>query len=220
MLERPPDVVVPSELRLVPEVVHAGRDGPGGIHPQDLFAEVPGNLHAVVIGASGNLVADAPHDDARVVAVAFHHDLQVAFAIFVEETGIVVRVLGDAPLVESLVDDQQAHAVAGIQKALCRNVVRAADCVETVAFEQFGLPFLRTVVRGRTQQSMVVVHASAFQFRGFAIEQEAFFCREFQGPDAERNVNLVGGLFPVQQEDAGRVETRGFWTPELRRVHL
>src|SRR5271165_1480051 len=60
-------------------------------------SEVLGNRGSVRLTLLGDLVADAPHDDAGVIAVAMEHVAQVSIAPLVEVFGVAVLHFGNAP---------------------------------------------------------------------------------------------------------------------------
>jgi len=71
-----------------------------------------GFLPAIGAPLFGNLVADAVHNDAGMIAIAPHHIAQIALRPFVEILRVAVRNLGDAPHVERFIHHHQAHPVA------------------------------------------------------------------------------------------------------------
>ena len=75
--------------------------------------------HRSALGAAllGDLVADAPHDDAGMVAVAPGHIAHIALRPFVEILAVAVAIgdLRNLPHVERFVHHQQPHAVAEIE---------------------------------------------------------------------------------------------------------
>ena len=83
------------------ETLHDGVQFLSSLHPNIVF--VPSFLH---------LVADAPDDDGRVVAVSQHHVGDVLVGVLVIEWPIIARF----PFVESLVEYQQTEGVADVQE--------------------------------------------------------------------------------------------------------
>ena len=133
------DVVVEAEeierlgetcLERLVRVVHPGDDRPRRILPAADGGE-PGGHRLAVLGAPllGDLVADAPHHDARVIAVAADHVGQIALAPLVEELAIAEARLVLAPLVERLVHHDDAHAVAHLEQLRRGRIVAGADGV-------------------------------------------------------------------------------------------
>src|SRR5579863_843151 len=66
-------------------------------------AQAPGLLPAIRVLLLWNLIADAPHDDAGMVAIPTRHIPQVTFRPLVEILAIAVGYLGYAPHIEGLV---------------------------------------------------------------------------------------------------------------------
>ena len=164
----------------------------------------------------GNLVADAPHNHAGMVAVAAHHVAQVALAPLVEILAVAVGNLGDAPHVEGLVHHHQAHAVAQLQQLRRRRIVAGADGVDARALEDFQLPFGGPAVHRHSQRAQIGVIAHALNLVGLAVQQEALFLVEGDGTDAEGRLVTVHH-FPVFQHLADqRIEVRTVHVPALR----
>ena len=63
-----------------------------------------------------DLVADAPHDDARVIAVTPHHVPQILFGPIGKEQVVVIRRLLFRPAVEGFIQDQEAHPVGQVEQ--------------------------------------------------------------------------------------------------------
>ena len=117
--------VLDGVLRLV----EAGRHGPRRVLLVADVGEPLRHLPPVRLRLLEDLVPDAPHHDARVVAVAPDHVPQVALAPRVEVLAVAVLHLRHAPHVEGLVHDEQAHAVGGLEQLRGRRVVARADGV-------------------------------------------------------------------------------------------
>ncbi len=73
--------------------------------------QAPGLHPAARILLFGDLVADAPEDDARVIAVAARQVAQVLLGPGIEVLAVPVGHLGNAPHVEGLVDDEQPQPI-------------------------------------------------------------------------------------------------------------
>ncbi len=83
----------------------------------------------------GDLVSDAPNDDARMVAVAHDHVADIGRGPLVEESSVVVRVLALVPTIKRLIHHEETHAIGHIQEFWCRRVVRRAKPVDTHVLE-------------------------------------------------------------------------------------
>ena len=64
----------------------------------------------------GNLVSNAPNNDAWVVAIAHHHVADIGLGPLVEETSVVVRVLALVPTVERLIHHEKTHTIGHIEE--------------------------------------------------------------------------------------------------------
>ena len=61
-----------------------------------------GNLHTLLAPLLRNLVADAPHDDARMVAMVLHKICDIPVTPFLEELGVAILALRINPHIEAL----------------------------------------------------------------------------------------------------------------------
>ncbi len=116
-------VVVADEVKLGEEglrVVPVGDgavDQAGLVQFPDALDERGANGPAMGTAKIANFVADAPAEDAGVVAVAGDRGLEVARPPVLEiDAVILARLLALVPNVEELVDHQDAQTVAGIQE--------------------------------------------------------------------------------------------------------
>ena len=119
------------------------------------------HLPAVRLRLLEDLVPDAPHHDARVVAVPPDHVAQVALAPLGEVLAVAVLDLRLAPHVEGLVQDEEAHPVGGVQQLGRGRVVARADGVRAHALQDLELALDRPAVDGRAERAEVVVVAHA-----------------------------------------------------------
>ena len=76
--------VSPGQPRFFPERANGRSDRAGGIQALDGCHQPFSNFHTRDLGALWDLVADAPKNYARVVAVATQHGLQIAIAVLLE----------------------------------------------------------------------------------------------------------------------------------------
>ena len=169
------DVHLVGELVLdrVVDLVEARRDGPGRVFLVTDVGEPLRDLPAVRVRLLEHLVPDAPHHDARVVAVPADHVAQVALAPLVEVLAVAVLELGLPPHVERLVHHQEAHAVGGVQQLGCGRIVAGADRVRAHPLQDLELALDRASVHGRAEGAEVVVVADALQGNAAAVQQEA-----------------------------------------------
>jgi hypothetical protein len=126
--------------------VDAGRHGSCGIDAANVVGEPARNVWAFRSPALDRLVADAPHDHARMVAIAQEHALEVAFPPVVEGDVVIGDVLAVSPAVERLVDDEHSDPVACVEERRSRRVVRTPNGVEAVRLQQLNLSLLGAIV--------------------------------------------------------------------------
>ncbi len=204
---------------VVPEIAEGRGDGTRGIEPADdrdhLFAE--GDTGG--IGAFGDFVADTPKDHAGMIAVAPDHGFEIAFPPVLEIEVVVVGILGFFPHVEGLIDDEDAEAIAGIEKGGRRRIVAGADRVEAVGLHELDAAFFGAVNGGGTERTVVMMHAAAFEFDPLAVELKAFGDREPEGADAEGGRGAVDDPLILQQLDFGAIESGVLEGPKNGMVH-
>ena len=164
-----------------------------------------------------HLVADAPHEDGGMVAVAADEVGQVALVPFIEVAGIVVRRLLLAPHVEGLIHHDEAHAVAEVQQLRCGRVVRTADAVAAHLLQNFQLTLQGTDIDGRTQATQVVVHADAVNLHRFPVERETFLRIKAEVAEAERGDIRVHHLTVGQQGGLHIIEVGTLHAPQFGR---
>ena len=125
------------------------------------------------------LVGDAPHCDARMIAVAA--DLVVP----------LFHVPRIAAHQAALVQDQHAEAVADIEQFRRGRVVRGADGVATERFQLLHAKFLQRIRNGRADTGRVLMIAGAVNLVMLAVQQKAVRRVKADGADAERSGFLV-----------------------------
>ncbi len=211
-----------ERLAAAASAVDGGGDGTRAVQGLDVLGELFGDLHAPGLGAFGDLVADAPHDDAGMIAVAQHHRAEVALPPVGEVRVIVLRVGGllALPLIEGLVHHQHAQAVARVEKRGRGRVVAGADGVEAVRLHQLDAALLGAIDRGGAEQAVVVVQAAALQLDALAVDAQAALRVHFHSADAERGGHGVRRLAASEQFDLGAVEPGSARGPQLRRGHV
>lgn len=129
----------------------------------DLVTQLPGDNVPALFDALGNLVADAPQDDARVIAIAQDHRVQIALPPIIEVFAVVLRILAFFPAVKGLVQHQHAQPVAGIQKNGGGGIVAGADRVVAIRFHELNSAFFGAVNRRRAERAVVMMYAAAAQ---------------------------------------------------------
>ena len=103
--------------------VHTLCDRTGGIELMAQLLQMAGYLTAFLATLFGDLIADAPHDDARVVSVDKHEVRDISVGPLVKETGIAILALRIEPHVETLGHDHHTQRVADIHLHLTRHVM-------------------------------------------------------------------------------------------------
>ena len=137
-----------------------------------------------------NLVANAPHEDTGVVAVAQHQICEVALVPLLEETGIVVLCLLASPHVERLVHHDESHSVAHVQQFRSGRIMRTADAVHAHGLQSGEFAVQGVFVEGRSQTAEVVVLADTVDLEVLAIEPKT--CLRVETERAETCGGLVG----------------------------
>ena len=119
-----------------------------------------------------HLVADAPHDDARMVSIPFYQIREIALMPFIEEAGIVAIRFLATPHIETLVHHEEAHRIAHVQEFRSRRIMTASDGIHTHIAKDGELAMHRILVYGCTQTAEVVVLADTIDLEVPAIEEE------------------------------------------------
>ena len=119
-----------------------------------------------------HLVADAPHDDARMIPVALHQIREITLVPFIEEAGIIAIRFLAAPHVKALVHHHDSHGITHIQKLGSRRIMTASDGIHTHIPEDGELAMKRILVEGGTETSEIVMLAHAIDLHILAIEKE------------------------------------------------
>ena len=180
-----------------------GRDGARGVERLHIAAEPRGDGREVGgvarIGVVGivDLVADGPHDNRRMIAVAQDHVLNVAVGPLVK----IGMVAGGAearavpvvhpfpfavgPFVERLVHDEKAELVAKVEEFGGGRIVAAPNGVGAGLLENSQAAFPDLTRDGRAESAGVFVEADALELHGLAVEPEAGVGVELDGADAE-----------------------------------
>ena len=152
---------------------------------EDSLLHLSGGIYYADVLALDDLVADAPRDDAWMVAVAQHHSTDVLTETGVDDGRIVIRILLCTPAIESLVDDQHAQRVAGVEEGTCGGIMTGADEVEARLLHLTHLADFRIVEGHRTQHTVVMMYAGTVDEHLLTVEHEAPFSIERERADAE-----------------------------------
>jgi hypothetical protein len=177
-------------------------------------------LHAVGGALLADLVPRAPEHDRRMIPVAADEIHHVALGPFLEVLVIALGHLADGPLVEHLVHDQEAEAIAQVEKLRRRRVVRGADGVGAHRLQRLQPAAPHRLRHGRAEAARVVVEVDAPHLQPAAVEHEATILVVGDGADAERRDNQVGAATAVGDGGMERVQRRRVHRPEPRRIDL
>lgn len=177
--------------RLVGDQIESGSDGARGIEGTQVICEDPGFLCTQRFAAFGDFVADAPHHDRWVIAVAQDHGIDVPLPPIVKDDVVIFRVLALRPAIKGFVEHHHAEPVAGGQECRRGRIVGGANAGESGFFEDLDAALLGAIEGGGAQRSVVVVNAPPGQLDGFPVEQESFFGGPFERANAEWRDDFV-----------------------------
>ncbi|MNQ86892.1 hypothetical protein D3C85_1020970 [compost metagenome] len=97
-----------------------------------------------------NFVANAPHDNGRMVAIPANPGGHILFRPFIKEARIVMFRFWTFPDVENFTHDKKTHFIGNIVKNAGGRVVRYTDCIDAHVTEYLKLPANSVRVNGRT----------------------------------------------------------------------
>src|SRR5215469_4907936 len=100
-----------------------------------------------------DLIADAPHDYARMISITADQRAQILVVPVREKEMIVTWPLGLRPAIEGFSHHYESHAVTQIQKLRRRWIVARANRVATQAAQQLKLALCRSRVERHSQRS-------------------------------------------------------------------
>src|SRR5690348_11256789 len=101
-----------------------------------LIRQLPLQLEVFRCRSLLDLVADAPHHDAWMVARTADDGGEIFAPVLVEMDRVILRLLAIAPDVEGLRHHHQAMAVAGIEESRGEWIVRRPQRIEAARLEQ------------------------------------------------------------------------------------
>ena len=131
-----------------------------------------GYLHTLLAPLLRNLVTDAPHHDARMVAMVFHQIGDILVAPLLEELGVTVLALRINPHIEALCHHHHTEGITDFHLQGRRHVVGSTDGVATHLLHHLDLTDESCLVLCCSQRTEVMVQTDTFQFTGNAIELE------------------------------------------------
>ena len=194
-------------------------DGSGRIEASDAIDQLPGSGDPGRIRTLWNFIANAPEDDAGMISIAEHHRVDIALPPLFEIPVIVFRILGSFPHVERLIDHQHTEPVASVQKGRRRRIVAATNRVKTIRLHQFDAAFFGAINSNRTQDSVVMVQATAPQLERLAIDAKTLCRVDFDFSDSKVGRDPVNNPVVGENFYFRAVNMRCRWRPEFRPVY-
>ncbi len=154
------------------------------------------------LGAAVDLfVADAPQNDARVVAALADQPVELAHAF---------RIARHLP---GLVHDENAHPVAGVEDGAVGGVMRRAIGVAAHRLELLEPPDVQAVGHREADAGMILVVAGALDLDRLAVEEKAVVRIEADAADAEPGLVAVDDGVGDDDVACQRVELRRLQRP-------
>ena len=190
-----------------------------------------GHLVAVAVKLVGDLVADAPEDDAGMVAVSPQHGPQVGVVPLVEieviaERRLAAGVLGKVegpvprPFVEGLIKYIHPHLIAQVVKLRRKRMMARADGVAAHLLETGDAICPHADGHGIAKRTRVLMQAHALEFGGLAVDQQPARGVVFQLADAEARRRFIQNAVRQRQRAAQAVELGRGLGPQARPGHL
>ncbi len=139
-----------------------------------------------------NFVADAPENDAGVIAIAIDHGDQVRLAPLVVEPAVTIFFLGQLPLVEGFVHDEKSHLIAQVEKLRRGRIMRGAQRVASHALQKLQLPLVTPAQGNGAETPEIGVIANTLDLHVLAVEKKALVLGEDERADAERRRHRIG----------------------------
>ena len=143
-----------------------------------------------------HLVADAPENDTRMIAVAADQGAQVFVMPFREQQMIVISLFAPDPAVKRLIHHHHPQAVAEIQQLRGGRVVAGANGVAPHFLEQLDLALQCANIQSGSQSAEIMVIANAIQRHARAIEKKAIVRAELDRANSKGCFKEIG-RFPI-----------------------
>ena len=147
---------------------------------------------------------------------------QVPFIPFVEVNVVAVLdlALGNSPLIECFVHDQESHRVAQVEELRREGIVAGSDRVASHLAEGFKAPFPDALRHGTAHAAGLLMKTDAIQFDVFAVEQESSIGVEESFADADGRVVGIDHAACILHGASNCVEIRFGRRPEVRFIHV
>ena len=163
--------------------IHALGNRTGWVIQMTEVLQTLGNLHTLLAPLLRNLVTDAPHNDARMVAVVLYQIGDILVAPLLEELGVAVLALRINPHIEALCHDHHTEGITDFHLHGRRHVVGCTDGVATHLLHHLNLADKGSLVLCCSQWTEVVVQTDALDLTGNAIELESMVLGYRDGAD-------------------------------------
>ena len=173
---------------------------------------------SVILCLLGDLVSDAPHNDAGMVCISSYNGADILLCMLLKINIIAVRSLGDLPFVEELNDDHKAHLIAKPQQLRSGGIMCGSESVTAHLSELLHLPSCGGFVISRSKKSQIVMHTSSLELCIFSVEEKSLVGDKFSFSDTEAIAVAVKLLSRLAYERELQGVKRGrINAPELRR---
>ena len=179
-----------------------------------------GYLHTLLAPLLRNLVTDAPHHDARMVAMVFHQIGDILVAPLLEELGVTVLALRINPHIEALCHHHHTEGITDFHLQGRRHVVSSTDGIAPHLLHHLDLTDESCLVLCCAQWTEVVVQANALNLSGDAIELETIILGYRNGADTSLQSLNISHLLAFISGKLYLIEVRRFRRPELRIRYL
>jgi hypothetical protein len=216
-------VIVAKDIQVLLETVERGANvaAGGGRRARRVFLvgdarQLRGNFQSRRRVLFADFIADAPEDDAGMIAVAAKFRAPVFFMPVVPQQVIIVPLLAVFPAVERFVHHHHAQAVAQIEQLRRGRIVAGADGVAAHGLQDFNLPFQRAGVDGRAERAEVVMVANAVQRHASAVQKKSVVRRELNRADAEGRFITVHHFAVLLDGSDDDVALRRLNAPQFR----
>ena len=177
---------------------------------------------------SVNLVADAPQDDARMIAVPANHVRNIRHRPLIKTFAVpIMACCAETPLhhpfmlprrkfVKCFVHHDEAHPIAQVQKFRVRRIVAGANRVDADFFQQTQTPFQNFLWHGRAKWTRVVMNANPLELGRNAVESKSFVGVKRRGADAKGRFDFINHSVAGFDMTSYSVKLRRLERPQLR----
>src|SRR6185437_520528 len=183
--------VFPGLLRVIPGRADRGGHWARGVELLYLSGKLAANYDTLGLRTFGNLIADAPKNNAGMIAVALDHGFNIALPPLLEIEAVVLRILTPRPAVEGLIDHQHAQAVAGIEEIGRGRIVTGTDSIEAARLEQLDTAFLSARNACGAERAVIVMNAPPSQLVALAIDPQPISGVDLDLADADADGSSV-----------------------------